>query len=123
MPKLIIMVLDDADKLPEVLAAWHRQGAGGVTILESSGLARLSAQYGRDDLPLFPGLRAFLEAREVHHRTLFTVIPDDVDLDGFFDASEAVTGPMAQPASGIIMALPVLAVRGLVREHGLIDRS
>jgi hypothetical protein len=84
-------------------------------VLESSGLARLAAEYGRDDLPLFPGLRNFLREREVRHRTLFTVLVDEIDLNAFFDATESVVGPLDAPGSGIIVALPVLAVRGLVR--------
>jgi hypothetical protein len=120
MPKLIIMVLDDVDALPAVLEAWHRQGASGVTVLESSGMARLSVQHGRDDFPLFPGLRNFLVGREVHHRTLFTVLDDDIDVNGFFAATEAVVGALDSPGTGIIMALPVLAVRGMKRDGGLV---
>jgi nitrogen regulatory protein P-II 1 len=115
MPKMIILVLDEVEKLPAVLDKWQRQGASGVTVLESSGLARLLAHYGRDDIPLFPGLHNLLEEREVSHRTLFTVLGDQVDLDAFFDATESVTGPLDAPGSGIMVALPVLYARGLVR--------
>lgn len=109
------MVLDDVDKLPAVLEAWHQQGAGGVTVIESSGMARLAAEFARDDFPLFPGLRHLLQEREVHHRTLFTVLADGADLEAFFDATEAVVGPLDAPDSGIILALPVVAARGLAR--------
>ncbi len=115
MPKMILMVLDDLDKLEIALETWHSLGASGVTVVESSGLARLTAAFGRDDLPLFPRLDDLLEDREVHHRTLFTVVGDEVDMEAFFDATEAAIGRMDTPGSGILLALPVLSARGLIR--------
>ncbi len=118
MAKLVILVLDNVDKLEDVLYTWRLAGCGGVTILESSGAARLLAHAGaRDDMPMFPGLRSLLTRQEVHHRTLFTVIGDDVDLEAFFDATEAVIGPFEESHTGVIFALPVLSARGLVKHH------
>ncbi|OIO90689.1 MAG: hypothetical protein AUK03_12580 [Anaerolineae bacterium CG2_30_64_16] len=112
MAKMIIMVLDDVDKLQDVMAAWQAAGAAGITILESSGAGRLSQMGARDDLPLFPGLHSLLWRQEIQHRTLFTVVDDDVDIEALFDATEAIVGSLTDPYTGIIMALPVIAVRG-----------
>lgn len=113
MAKMIIMVLDDVEKLQEVTETWRRLGSCGVTILESSGAGRLALFGVRDDMPLFPGLRSIIEHQEVHHRTLFTIVDDNVDLEAFFDATEAIVGPLEEPNSGIIVALPVISVRGV----------
>ena len=113
MSTMVIMVLDDVDKLEDVMRAWQAAGSCGITILESSGAGRLLVRSGvRDDLPLFPGLHNLLAHQEIHHRTLFTVLADGVDVDAFFDATEAVVGPFDQPNTGIMVALPVLRVRG-----------
>jgi len=113
MPSMIMMVLNEVDKLEDVMRAWQDAGAGGITILESSGGARLLGHIGaRDDLPLFPGLRSLMAHQEVHHRTLFTVVGPEVDVEAFFDATEAVVGPLDGPHTGLIWALPVIAVRG-----------
>lgn len=118
MAKMVILVLDNLGKLEDVLYAWRLAGSSGVTILESSGAGRLLAQFGaRDDIPMFPGLRNLLARQEVHHRTLFAVLSDDVDLEAFFDATEAVIGPFEESHTGIIFVLPVLAARGLVKHH------
>lgn len=118
MAKMVILVLDNVDKLEDVLYAWRLAGAGGITILESSGAARLLAQFGaRDDMPMFPGLRSLLARQEVHHRTLFTVLKDDVDLEAFFDATEEAIGSFEASHTGIIFALPVLDARGLSKNH------
>lgn len=112
MATLILMVLDDVSKLQDVMDTWRKAGSSGITILESSGAGRLARMGARDDLPMFPGLQSILSHQEVHHRTLFTVLGDDVDLDAFFDATEAVVGRFSDPNTGIIVALPVLGVRG-----------
>lgn len=119
MPTMVILVLDDISKLDDVMLAWRKAGSRGITILESSGAARLLAHRGpRDDLPLFPGLRNLTEHQEIHHRTLFTVLDDQVDLGAFFDATEAVTGKLDEPSTGVMIALPVTMVRGINRRAG-----
>lgn len=113
MPTMILMVLNDVNRLEDVTCAWQEAGAGGITILESSGAAHLLGHIGaRDDLPMFPGLRNLMAHQEVHHRTLITVVSADVDIEAFFDATEAVIGPLGGPHTGLIWALPVIAVRG-----------
>jgi nitrogen regulatory protein P-II 1 len=115
MPTLVILVLDDVDKLYDVTVAWRNAGSTGITILESSGTARLLSHLGaRDDLPIFPGVARLLAHQETHHRMLLTVLSEDVNVEKFFDATEAVVGPLDSHHSGIIFAVPVLAVRGLV---------
>lgn len=116
MPTMVILVLDNIDRLEDVLTAWWQAGVPGITILESSGAGRHLARLGvRDDLPLLPSLSRLLGHREVHHRTLFTVAPDGFAIEALFDATEAVLGPLEQPDSGIMFALPVLHARGLQR--------
>ncbi len=118
MSTMVILVLDNVDRLEDVLTAWWEAGAPGITILESSGAARYLARHGaRDDLPIFPSLSSMLAHREIHHRTLFAVLPDGYTIERLFDATEAVLGPLDQPHSGIMFALPVLHARGHQRVH------
>ncbi len=113
MPTVVVLVLDDVDRLEDVLTGWWEAGAPGVTILESSGAARYLSQRGmRDDLPVFPSLANLLGHREIHHRTLFAVLPDGFQVEKLFDATEVVLGPLDQHNSGIMFALPVLQARG-----------
>jgi hypothetical protein len=100
MPKMIITVLDDVNKLHDVMEAWHQQGASGVTVIESIDLARLALHSGRDDLPLFPAVRNLLREREVHHRTVFTVVSESIDVEAFFDATEAIVGHLYAGRAG-----------------------
>lgn len=118
MSTMVILILLKLEQIEEVMRAWHKAGAGGITILESSGAGQYLADSGlRDDLPLFPGLRNLFVHQEVHHRTLFTVLPDSIDLEAFFDITEDVLGDLGKPNSGFMFALPVTMVRGNQRQN------
>jgi hypothetical protein len=111
MPVLLIAVLNDPNRLWDVLDAWEVLGIGDATIMDSTGLHR--AQRLRDDLPLFPSVHDLLESAEDHHRTLWSVVDDAVDLEAIVAATERIVGPLDRPQTGLIIALPVLKVWGL----------
>lgn len=112
MAHVLVLVLENLRLCQEVLKAWEEAGAPGVTVLESTGLARLCTVL-RDDLPLMPSLRDVLSAREMHHRTLFTVIEDEAVLERVVEATERVVGDFSEPRTGILFAVPVTFGLGL----------
>ena len=116
MAELMVLVLDDPDKMEDVLAAWLAVGITGVTILDSSGLNhQVGKRRLRDDVPLFPSLETLLRGREEHHRTLFVVVPDDFDMQALVVATEKVVGAFDEPNTGILFTLPVTRAWGLKR--------
>lgn len=117
MSKMVILVLADGSKAMATLEAWARVGVTGATILDSSGIGRQLA--GRDDLPLIPSIRAVLRTQERTHRTIFSVIPDTFDSLELVRATEAITGPLEAPHTGILIVLPVLEAYGLRENEGL----
>ena len=118
MPELVVLVLDRADQVDEILTAWLTVGITGATILDSAGLGReLGERALRDDLPLIPSLSSLMRAREETNRTLFSVVPDGFDLDALARATEAMTGPLEAPNTGILFTVPVGRVYGLPRRR------
>jgi hypothetical protein len=116
MPELIMLVLDDPDKTGDVLTAWLAVGVSGITLLDSTGLAHHLDKLGpRADVPLFPSLRNFLQPRETPHRTLLTTVPDGFDVEALVAATEAITGTLDEPETGILLVLPVRQAWGLRR--------
>ena len=111
MPVLLMAVLDDPSRLWEVLDAWEAVGVGDATIMDSTGLHR--ARRLRDDIPLFPSVHDLLQSAEAHHRTLWSIVDDRVDLEALVAATERIVGPLGQPHAGLIVAVPVLKVWGL----------
>jgi hypothetical protein len=116
MPHLIVAILTEAQLCHDVIHVWEEAGVTGATILDSVGMRGLmEAHTHRDDLPLFPSLRKILEQEEVHHRTIFSVVPDDFDIDGLIRKTEALVGDFDAVSNGFLFVVPVTRVRGLQR--------
>ena len=113
MAFLVVLVLDDIQLCPAVMDAWQQAGASGVTILESSGLHRQRQQGLRDDVGLIPSLQSLLARQEYHHRTLFSVVPDEETVERIIQATEAIVGDLHQPYTGILFVVPLARVVGL----------
>ena len=112
MAYMLIVVINDLSKCHEVLQAWEEAGVSGATILESTGLARIKAA-ARDDLPLIPSLRDLLTSHEFHHRTIFTVVEDEADLERVAEVTQRVVGDFSKPDTGLMFAVPATKVWGL----------
>lgn len=115
MTQLVILVLDDPEQCPSVLDAWEEAGAGGATILESTGLRRVRNAL-REDLPLFPSMRDLWSGAETHHRTLFAVVRDEATVERIAAATERVIGDLSQPHTGLFFVVPVTKVLGLDKQ-------
>jgi hypothetical protein len=115
--KMILFVLHDATKLPDLLNAWQEAGAGGATVLLSTGMGRLSqANTLRDDLPLMPSLSAFYERDENLSRTLFSVVKEAA-VKRIAAATRRVVGDLDLPDTGLLVVLPVEHAEGLEKKR------
>jgi hypothetical protein len=113
---LVILVIDDINKAPYVMDAWEEAGVGGITILESTGVARLHSKTGyRDDTPLLPSLRSLLNSREEHHRTIFSIVDGEEKVSELIAATQSVVGQLHEPDTGILFAIPLSHVVGFAR--------
>ena len=110
---LILFVLDNPDKLEDLLNTWEKAGTGGATVLVSTGMNRMLNSGIRDDIPLMPSLDDFYKRVEDYHRTLFTIVKDDDVLQKIVDATQGVVGDLNKPNTGILVVLPAAQVYGL----------
>jgi nitrogen regulatory protein PII len=116
---LILMVLHDTTCLDDVLSAWEDCGVSGVTILPSTGMARLRQKAAlREDLPLIPRIEDILQHAENSNRTLFTIVYGDEIVDKVVAATQEITGDLNLPNTGILVVLPVARAYGLDRKTG-----
>ena len=116
MPKLIVVIVTDMEVCHDVIHVWEELGVPGATILDSIGMRHLKErQAHRDDLPLMPSLRSMLEQEEFNHRTIFSVVSDEFDVDQLIQRTEELVGDFEAPHTGLIFVVPVLQVRGLRR--------
>lgn len=112
---LILLVLQDVTKLDEVIQAWEQAGVNGITILRSLGMANVRKVGLREDMPIIPSLDDFLH-HEDFNRTIFTVTDSETMVDNVISVTEAITGDLDQPNTGVLVVLPVLRARGLHRK-------
>lgn len=113
MTYLVVLVLDDPDQSDALLDAWEQAGARGVTILESSGIGRVRRASLRDDMPLLPSLRDLLRGGEEHHRTFFSVVESEEQVEALAGAAQRVVGDFSKPHTGLLFAVPISHVHGL----------
>lgn len=108
----VLFVLDDPNRVDEILTAWAELGVRGATILESTGWQRRRLQQtllgARFD---FASLAA--NARQENHMTLFVVVKDLAKVRKLLAAAEAIVGDLDGPDTGILVAWPIEIVKGL----------
>ncbi len=111
--QLLIAVVNDPDKLDEILSGFLELGITGATVVGSEGMGRLLT----DDIPIFAGLQTLIAGSRPQNRTIFSVIPDDM-VEPAFALLQDVCGQLDAPATGIAFAIPVTRVVGLAPELG-----
>ncbi|GIK54858.1 MAG: hypothetical protein BroJett015_05210 [Chloroflexota bacterium] len=107
---LLVMVLDDAARLSEVLAAWTAAGVPGITILESTGVNRVLTRQAPE--VAFARFGQIFGGGRVGHNTIFSVIPQLEMADKVVAATEAVLGKLSEPHTGVMFILPVVRAWG-----------
>lgn len=117
MAYLVVLVLDDPGKCGPILDAWEAAGANGITILESTGLGRVRRAVLRDDLPLMPSLHDLLRREESSHRTLFSVVESQLQVEALVRTTQGVIGDLSQPHTGLLFVVPLLQVSGLQKSE------
>ncbi len=115
MPKCVVLILTKLDRLYDVLRAWESLGIPGLTMVDTMGMASLRTWVGREDVPLIPSMRSILQSEELTfcHRAIFTVVPDEFDVERLVEETEKITGPLTEPDSGFLFVFPVLKAWGL----------
>jgi nitrogen regulatory protein PII len=110
---MVLLIVNDLERCPDVLDAWEAIGVPGITILESTGLGNIRQAGIRDDLPLMPSLTDLLRSKEHRHRTLFTVVEREEKVDEIIEVTQNILGDLEQPHNGVLFVLPVSRALGL----------
>lgn len=111
--RLLVAVINDSEKLDEILSGFLELGVTGATVVSSEGMGRMLAH----DIPIFAGLQAFLSGSRPQNRMIFSVVPESI-VDAALALLQDVCGNLASPATGIAFVLPVERVVGLAPELG-----
>jgi nitrogen regulatory protein P-II 1 len=105
--KLLLIILDRAEVLDDLLTGFLDIGVPGATVLESRGMGSII----RKDMPIFAGL-ASLFPDTTGSRVIVSVMPEPL-VDQVFELVEEVVGQINQPNSAVCVTLPVDQFRGI----------
>ena len=112
--KLFIFVLNQPEKLPEVLAAYVEIGIPGATILDTVGMGQILSSGH----PVFAGFRSLMRGSRSANKTIVAVVDDDAKVAEAIRILEEICGSFDDPGVSIAFAVPVDSVKGLRAEPG-----
>jgi len=112
--KLLIFILNNTDKLEELMVELSEAGIRGATIIESSGMAQVLTHSKEDD-PLISYLRSIVDTSKETNKTILFVA-DDEDITTIRKVINDVIGDLSQPQTGIIFSIPVDFTDGIKKE-------
>jgi nitrogen regulatory protein P-II 1 len=110
--QLLIAVINQEEKLDDILAGFLELGITGATVIRSEGMGRMLAQ----DIPIFAGLQSLLSRARPQNSTVFSVIKAEAKVNGAISLLQEICGDLNDPATGIAFTLPVNQVVGLAPE-------
>jgi nitrogen regulatory protein PII len=110
--KLFIYVLNQQEKIDEILAGFIEIGMTGATIVDSVGMGRILAK----EVPVFAGFQSLLSGSRPYNKTIMSVVDSDEKLNEAIGLIEEICGSFNEPGAGIAFTIPVDDVHGLKPE-------
>ncbi len=112
--QLLIAVINEEERLDEILSGMIELGVTGATIINSEGMGRVISH----DIPIFAGLETIASRSRPQNQTIFSVIREDEKVDGVLNLLREICGDLDNPATGIAFTIPITRVVGLAPEIG-----
>lgn len=111
--ELLIAVINQEEKLDEILSGFLELGITGATIINSEGMGRVLSH----DIPIFAGLQTLISRSRPQNQTILSVMEAD-KVPGALALLQEICGDLTSPATGIAFTIPVGRVVGLAPELG-----
>ena len=112
--QLLIAVINEEEKLDEILSGFVELGITGATVIGSEGMGRVISH----EIPIFAGLQSLVSRSRPRNQTIFSVIREEGKVNGAIELLQEICGNLEDPATGIVFTVPVNRVVGLSPELG-----
>lgn len=112
--QLLVAVINQEEKLDEIMAGFLELGITGATIINSEGMGRVLSH----DIPIFAGLQTLIARSRPQNQTIFSVIREEEKVAAAIALLQEICGNFDSPATGIVFTVPVNHVEGLAPELG-----
>ena len=107
--ELLVCVVNDPQKVDDILQAFLEIGITGATIIDSYGMGKALLQ----DIPIFAGFRNMLAGTGSYNKTIFSIIENEEKANQAIAAIDSICGDLMDPATGLVFTIPVRTVKGL----------
>ena len=111
---MLMCVLNDPDKVDDVLDAWESVGITGATIFETTGIQRRRTAQQR--IPLRYRLGPIIP-HEAGHHTLMAIVNDEELVHSCLAATEELIGDLNLPNTGVFSAWPLAVIKGIPMQN------
>ena len=111
--RLLVAVINDPEKMDEILSGFLEVGITGATVISSEGMGQILSH----DIPIFAGLQTLISGSRPQNRTILSVLQEE-QVPEVIAILQDVMGNLESPATGIVFTLPVDQVVGLAPELG-----
>ena len=109
---LVVIILNKTEILSKLLATFMECGIGGATVMESKGMLSVIGNSNEELPPLFNSLRSFLRLDEENNKTILVVVKEE-EIKKISAITNAVTGGLDKPNTGIMFSVPIGYIEGL----------
>jgi nitrogen regulatory protein PII len=111
---LLLLVLNDPEKLDDLLSGWEKAGASGITVIPSTGIGHLRQHLAlQEDFPLMPSIEDVLNSQKSSNRTIFTIVKNDNLAKKLIKVVQNVIGDLDEPGTGILTLIPLAKIYGM----------
>ncbi|MGI6684669.1 MAG: P-II family nitrogen regulator [Bacillota bacterium] len=108
---MLVLILDDDNKVDEVLLTMSELGIKGATLIDSAGMgAILRAQF-----PYMSNMRNVMQNKKIANKTILTVINNQELLRKTISSLKSQLN-LDKPGTGIMFVVPVTEVYGIAQE-------
>lgn len=108
---MCMFVLNDPDRLDEILEAWNAAGISGATILESTGSYRYRANLSKLHMRFLPEAHQLMS--DQFNYTLFVLVRERAQVDACLQVIEQVIGDLNNPNTGVFAFWPLELIKGV----------
>jgi nitrogen regulatory protein PII len=100
--QLLVIILNKAEYLDELLEGFLELEIRGATVLDSQGMGSIITQ----DVPVFAGLKDLLKGGRPGNKTILSLV-EDHQVELVVELFEDILGELTSAGNGIIFTLPV----------------
>ncbi|NLW58827.1 MAG: hypothetical protein GX073_00570 [Firmicutes bacterium] len=108
----LFIIIDDPEKLEQVLEVLLECEIRGATIMETQGMAKVLSSH----IPIFFSLRDLANKQHQHNRTVFAISRHPEKIEQAMEKLSAMFHNFEEACTGMMFVLPVTKAVGLGRK-------